>query len=289
MTILDIDGHQLWYETHGEGPPALAMGGWGTFCHGGLGAVPREVRTTREVIVFDYPGVGQSSAGSDRDSTTMRLAQDAIALLDHLRVAAIDIVGLVGLGACVGQQIAIHRPDLVRSLVMTGTWAQPDPTFTDQIDGLRRAHLEAGFETFQLLVASFSFTAEFYNANRDRLLGPDGAWGDLDGRADAHSRLVDACLSHDVLAELETVTCPTLIVHAGRDMITRTDMTQVIERAMPNARGIMWPEISHVIAGREQKMQFDAMLNRFYAAVDDGTHTPTTPAQSSLPDTKDPR
>lgn len=282
MTILQIGDHQLWYERHGSGPPALVMGGWGTFCHGGLDAAPRHVLATHEAIVFDYPGIGDSSPSSERPATTLQYAQDAIALLDHLGLSSVDVVGLVGLGACVGQQIAIHRPDLVRTLVMTGTWARQDPTFTDQIDGLRRAHLDAGFEAFQLLVASFSFTYEFYNAHRDRLIGPDGAWGALRGRADAHSRLVDACLSHDVLDELATVTCPTLIVHAGRDVITRPDMTELIEDAMPNAQGVYWAEIAHVIAGKEQKIRFDEILRSFYDAVDDGSFTPTTTATREM-------
>lgn len=282
MTTLQIGDHQLFYERHGSGPPALVMGGWGTFCHGGLDAAPREVLATREVIVFDYPGIGESAPSPQRPSTTLQYAHDAIALLDHLGFTSVDIVGLVGLGACVGQQIAIHRPDLVRTLVMTGTWAQQDPTFADQIDGLRRAHLDAGFEAFQLLVASFSFTFEFYNAHRDRLIGPSGAWGALRGRAEAHSRLVDACLSHDVLDQLTSVHCPTLVVHAGRDVITRPDMTELIEDAMPNARGVYWPDIAHVIAGKEQKILFDEILRTFYLSVDDGTFSPTTTSSREM-------
>ena len=264
MSLLDIDGHQLWFEVHGQGPPALLMGGWGTFCHGGLNAAPREILSTRTVITFDYPGIGKSDDSPNRAATTEQYASDAAKLLDHLGASDVDIVGLVGLGACVGQQLALQRPDLTRTLVMTGTWATTDPMFCDQLDGLRNCHVRAGFDAFQLLVASFSFTPEFYNANRDRLIGPDGAWGALRGRAEAHSRLVDACLSHDIIDQLHKIDCPTLVVHAGRDIITRPEMTRLLEDGIPHSTGVMWHEIAHVIAGKQQKVRFDEILRDFY-------------------------
>jgi len=41
---------------------------------------------------------------------------------------------MVGMGACIGQELAYARPDLARSLVMTGTWAYADPIMVDQLD-----------------------------------------------------------------------------------------------------------------------------------------------------------
>lgn len=267
MPTLELTDHELYYEIHGGGPLALVMGGWGTFCHGAEGAVPRAVMGSSTTLLFDYRGIGKSTDDLGSVPSTRQYAGDVAALLDHLGWSWVNVVGMVGMGACVGQELAIARPDLVRSLVMTGTWAAPDPTFTDQLEGLRRAHLEAGFEAFQLLVASFSFTYDFYNANRDRLIGPDGAWAALRGREVAHSRLIDACLSHDSQDRLGRISCPTLVVHAGRDVITRPDMTRVLEKGIPNAVGIDWPEAGHVIAGREQKLRFDEILGKFLSGV----------------------
>ena len=33
MPMLEINNHKMHYEIHGEGQPAVCMGGWGTFCH----------------------------------------------------------------------------------------------------------------------------------------------------------------------------------------------------------------------------------------------------------------
>ena len=37
MSIVNdnLNNHEMYYEIHGSGPPAICMGGWGTFCHGG--------------------------------------------------------------------------------------------------------------------------------------------------------------------------------------------------------------------------------------------------------------
>lgn len=266
MPTLGVDGRALHWESHGEGEPALVIGGWGTFCRKGFGAVPREAARRFRVVVFDYPGIGESEPDDHRPASTAGYASDAALLLDELGLTRVRVIGLVGLGACVAQELAISRPDLVHSLVMTGTWAGPDPTFADQIDGLRRAHVKGGFEAFQLLVASFSFTHEYYNAQRARLIGPDGAWSDLRGRAEAHSRLVDACLGHETRGRLATIACPTLVLHAGRDVITRPDMTRELEEGIPGARGVLWEDLAHVIAGKDQKVRFDRLLCEFFDA-----------------------
>ncbi|MEE8600530.1 alpha/beta fold hydrolase [Euzebya tangerina] len=281
MPTVDINGHSMYYEVHqpggnptgSEGTPAIVMGGWGTFCHGGLGAVPWAVTQNHTTVVFDYRGIGESTDDLETTPSTQQYATDVAGLLDHLGWSDVHVVGMVGMGACIGQELAIARPDLVRSLLMTGTWAKADPIFTDQLEGFRRAHAEAGFATFQLLVASFSFTPEIYNEARDRLIGPDGAWKNLQGREVAHSRLVEACLTHDTVDRLDQITCPTMVVHAGQDVITRPEMTRVLEHGIPNAEGFEWPEIAHVIAGRDQRKRFDDLITDFFTRVE---RAPTT-------------
>ena len=195
--------------------------------------------------------------------TMQLLAADAAALLDHLGWSNVHIVGLVGMGACVGQELAIHRPDLVRSLLMTGTWAFVDQTLRDQLELFRDVHQTMGFEAFQKFVAAFSFTGEFYDEHRDRLLGPNGAWGDLAGKADAHARLVEACLSHDTRGRLDRITCPTFVLHAGVDPVTSPRTTMPLQDGIPGCAGELWPDLAHVIAGRDMKVRFDSLLKRF--------------------------
>ena len=165
-----------------------------------------------QVIIFDYRGIGESTDDPTVPATMALHAADAIALLDHLGLSRVHLVGLVGIGACVCQEIAMQRPDLARSMLNMGAWAEVDDFLRDQLEMFRWVHRDAGFLAFQLAVCLLSFTPEYYNENRARLLGPEGGWRELNGRYPAHSRLIDACVSYDAVERLSAVRCPTLII-----------------------------------------------------------------------------
>jgi pimeloyl-ACP methyl ester carboxylesterase len=108
-------------------------------------------------------------------------ATDAIGLLDHLGLKRVHLMGLVGIGACVCQTIAIKRPELARSMLNMGAWCEVDDFLRDQLEMFRWIHEKCGFYEFQKAVTLLSFTAEYYNANKDKLLGPKGGWKELNG------------------------------------------------------------------------------------------------------------
>jgi 3-oxoadipate enol-lactonase len=117
---------------------------------------------------------------------------------------------------------------------------------------------------YQKLAASLSFTAEFYAANRHRVLGPDGAWKHLQDRPELVKRLAHACRSHDALDRLGAITAPTMVIHGGLDTLTPARLTRAIAAAIPEAIGVEWPELAHVPAGREQRARFDELVGEFF-------------------------
>ncbi len=256
MPLVNLNDHEMYYEVHGRGEPVLCMGGWGTYCHGGTANLARGLTDRYQVVIFDYRGIGDSTDDASVPATMAMHASDAIALLDHLGLTRVHLVGLVGIGACVCQEIAMRRPDLARSMLNMGAWARVDDFLRDQLEMFRWIHRDAGFLAFQLAVCLLSFTPEYYNENRARLLGPQGGWRELNGRYPAHSRLIDACVSYDAVDRLHAVRCPTLIIHAALDQVTSPRTTAVIERAIPGAESITWADVAHVVAGKEQKVRF---------------------------------
>jgi pimeloyl-ACP methyl ester carboxylesterase len=170
------------------------------------------------------------------------------------------------MGACVCQEIAIRRPDLARSMLNMGAWCEVDDFLRDQLEMFRWIHRELGFYRFQEAVTLLSFDAEFYNANKHRLLGPEGGWKELNGRYEAHSRLIDACVGFDSKSRLADIRCPALIIHAGKDVVTAPRNTIPIERGIPGARGLLWDDVAHVVAGKEQKIRFASTLFEWLAA-----------------------
>jgi pimeloyl-ACP methyl ester carboxylesterase len=263
MPLERINGHDMYYEIHGQGDPAICMGGWGTWCHGGERHLARGLTERYRTLIIDYRGIGDSTDDVTVEPTMALHAADVIALLDHLGWRNVHFVGLVGMGACIGQEIAIRRPDLVRSMVNMGAWAKADEFLHDQLEIFRDVHRDSGFFAFQKHVCVMSFLPEFYNANRARLLGPQGPWNELNGRYEAHARLVQACLDHDTLDRLGQIRAPALIVHAGRDAVTGPRTTLPLEHGIAGAQGVMLADVAHVVAGREQKAEFSRLLMSF--------------------------
>ena len=266
MPTARINGDNMYFEVLGQGEPVLCMGGWGTFCHDNHGHLARGLTDRYQVVVFDYRGICDSGDELAVPSTMELHANDAIGLLDHLGLKKVHLMGLVGMGACVCQEIAIRRPDLARSMLNMGAWCAVDDFLRDQLEMFRWVHRELGFAYFQKAVTLLSFDAEFYNANRDRLLGPQGGWKELNGRYEAHSRLIDACVAFDSTARLKDIRCPSLIIHAGKDVVTAPRNTIPIEQGIPGAKGLLWEDVAHVVAGREQKIRFAETLFQWLGA-----------------------
>lgn len=256
MPLVRLNDHDMYFEVLGQGDPVLCMGGWGTYCHGNHGNLARGLTDRYQVIIFDYRGIGDSTDDPDIPATIDLHAKDAIALLDHLGLKNVHLMGLVGIGACICQEIAIHRPDLARSMLNMGAWCETDDFLRDQLEMFRWIHRDAGFYAFQLAVTLLSFTPEFYNQNKLKLLGPEGGWRELNGRYPAHSRLIDACVSFNSKSRLHQIRCPSLIIHAGLDQVTSPRTTRTIEENIPGARGLLWDDVAHVVAGKEQKIRF---------------------------------
>ena len=255
----------MYYEVLGEGDPVLCMGGWGTFCHDNHHHLARGLTERYQVILFDYRGIRESGDDLGVPSTMELHANDAIGLLDHLGLRNVHLMGLVGMGACVCQEIAIRRPDLARSMLNMGAWCEVDDFLRDQLEMFRWIHRDLGFLPFQKAVTLLSFDAEYYNANKDRLLGPSGGWKELSGRYEAHSRLIDACVAFDSKDRLQDrVPVADHPCRQGRRDAPRN--TLPIEQGIRGAKGILWDDVAHVVAGKEQKVRFAQTLFDWLAA-----------------------
>lgn len=260
------DGASIYYEVLGEGDPVLCLGGWGTFCHGESGGLPFGLTDRYQTIIMDYRGIAESTDNPETPATMAMYADDAIAVLDDLGVSNVHLLGMVGIGACVCQQIAIKRPDLARTLVNTGAWAVCDQLLKDQLNLFLDVHREMGWAAFQRLVCALSFEPGFYNANIDRLVGDHGPWKELRDNYQAHARFIEASIVYDAVEDLKSVQVPALVMHADMDVVTGPRLTKPIEDALPNAQALHYSDAAHVLAGKELRQRFSKALYEFYEA-----------------------
>ena len=112
------NGIDLYYEIHGAGDPLVLI-------HGGLTTIGEmetwlpPLAATRQVIAVEMQGHGHT-ADTDRPLSFPTLADDIVALLDHLAIPRADVVGH-SFGGAVALRVAIQSPERVRRLVVVSS------------------------------------------------------------------------------------------------------------------------------------------------------------------------
>jgi pimeloyl-ACP methyl ester carboxylesterase len=110
-----VNGLQLYYEIHGSGDPLVVL-------HGALGSTQTYVpdlaalARKRQVIAVDLQAHGRT-ADIDRPLTCQAMADDIGALLTHLDLPKVDVMGY-SLGGGVAIQTGVRHRDRVRKLVV---------------------------------------------------------------------------------------------------------------------------------------------------------------------------
>jgi pimeloyl-ACP methyl ester carboxylesterase len=138
----DVNGLQLYYEIHGSGRPLILL-------HGGLGSGEmfgpnlEALAAGHQVIAVDLQGHGRT-ADIDRPLDLGFMADDIVALIDHLGLEKPDVVGY-SLGGGVGFFVALKSPEKVRRLVVASAYIRDDavdPALRAQQNQLNEAAAE---------------------------------------------------------------------------------------------------------------------------------------------------
>ncbi|MEX0590946.1 MAG: alpha/beta hydrolase [Xanthobacteraceae bacterium] len=117
------NGIEIAFLDEGEDEPAVLVHGFASnkeFNWVQPGWVSTLTRSRRRVIALDNRGHGASSKLYDSaDYHSLRMAEDVVALLDHLGLERADIIGY-SMGARISAFCALHFPERVRSAVLGG-------------------------------------------------------------------------------------------------------------------------------------------------------------------------
>lgn len=119
MPFAKVNGVELYYEVHGEGPALV-------FAHGAGGnhlswwrQVPHFSRRYR-CVVFDHRHFGLSRAPHPTPESRMQFAEDLRALLDELGIAEVLLVAQ-SMGGRTAVGFTLRNPGRVRALVLAAT------------------------------------------------------------------------------------------------------------------------------------------------------------------------
>ena len=263
MPFAELDSVKIHYKEHGEGPPCLGIMGFALDQRFWAAQIPA-VTKTHKFITFDNRGVGRSTGENVSDIGHM--ADDAVALLDHLGIEKTVVFG-VSMGGTIAQRLVLEHPERVTALILGITWARPLEFMRRQDDLAMKLAASVGSEG--LIDASLvrMFTPQFFEMGRemvDRIVrsffaesGPD-----LAGTEVLLAQL-DALGKHDVLADLPQVSVPTFVFGGKMDVMVPGFASKEIADAIPGAELKMF-ETGHGCMVEEME-EVNASISDFLA------------------------
>ena len=208
----------LYYEIHGSGHPVLLISGLNADNASWSGVCSRLAKDFR-VILFDNRGSGRSDT-PDKRYSIRDMADDAIGLLDHLRIERCHIVGH-SMGGYIAQEIAIHYPERVDKLVLEAT-ASVSSTRNNILlnDFLKRFEKDHDNEALMRQWTYWSFSAKTFERKDyiDTFVKKASAYPYLQS-AEGFGGQMDAVKSFNTCNEIEKIKAKTFVIIGSDDIL----------------------------------------------------------------------
>ncbi len=216
------DGARIFWRSYGAGPPVILL-------HGGLAngeywgsQVPALIRDRRRVILMDSRGHGRSTRDG-RPYTYELMAADVVAVMDALGLRRAAVVGWSD-GAIIALVMALKYPDrLTRAFAFA---ANMDPSGV-------KSDTEAN--------PTFARFERQCGGDYQRLSATPG---DYAGFQAAIERMWEKEPNYSP-ADLGKIATPVAIVDGDHDEAIKREHTEYLARAIPGARLIILPGLSH--------------------------------------------
>ena len=259
MATLDLDGFTQYYEQLGDPskPPVLMISGLG-----GTGASwgPQVKRFVEQyhVILPDHRGTGQSTHTTE-GCTTQQLARDMAALVEHLHLGPMHVVG-ASTGGAIAQYMALDHSHTVRSLTLSSTFARFD-AYTQREFQVRRKMAEQWsrsefFAGYSLFLFSPLYTRE-HPERVQAWIDQGSAHPEQPGDREIGLMRIDMIAAHDTFARLGEIRQPTLIVCGTHNFCTPLSLSEELATGIPGARLVVFEEGGELIELEQNEKYFE--------------------------------
>ena len=221
-----LHGHKIYYAMLGKGPALLLLHGGGD---SGEHSFARQLEVLAEhhhIVAPDQVGQGRSpdTAGP---LTYSGMMDDTAALLEHLKLKHVDVVGFSD-GGILALMLAVRHPELVHRLIISGVNISPEGLNPDDLEELRARENPQPKTIDEKL---------------------------------AHLWLTSPRQAELTLGMLTKIEQPVLVVSGDRDAI-RLEHTLSIFHALPNAELCILPGTDHAtFSGRAEWL--NPIINSF--------------------------
>jgi len=213
--MIETGGMQLHYDVHGDGEPLLWL-------HGGMGHgadwryIFKDAPAGYRLIAPDLRGHGRST-GAFATYSFRQSAIDMFALLDHLRIERVKIIGLSG-----GGITALHMATITPARVAAMVPVSAPTRFPDQARAIQRIYSEAMLT----------------DAERVRMRQRHAREGQLELLFSQVHAFADGDDPNFTRTDLATITADTLIVFGDRDPLYPVSIAVELHQGI--ARSWLW-------------------------------------------------
>jgi len=255
MATFAHGGVDLYYEVFGRGKPLLLIAGLAADNTFWL-PVQATFATTRQVIVFDNRGCGRTTP-LDAGSSMRAMADDTMALVRHLELTKVDVVGH-SMGGMIAMACAVHDPDLVDNLVLAATGPvnskRNDDLFGTWVQLFGTLDRATWFRNLFYWVLTTKF---FDNAATAEALVKLAAGYPYQQTTVALRNQVAAIAAFDATAALPAIRARTLVLAGAQDLLFPLASCAAFAQTIPRATFATIDESAHSIP-----IEFPAVFTR---------------------------
>jgi len=261
MPRITINGADLFYETQGSGPETIV------FAHGLLWSgrmFDHQVGALKErfrCITFDFRGQGKSSV-TEEGYGMDTLTEDAAALIETLQCAPCHFLGL-SMGGFVGMRLAIRHPDLLRSLILVETTADPEPA--ENKGRYRLLNFIARWFGLGLVadrVMPIMFGEKFLNDPERSLERREWRARLIANDRRGITRAVKGVVERDgIYDQIDQIAIPTLIIVGDQDTATVPEKSRRMQARIRGSKLVVIPGAGHTSTVEEPEAVNNALAD----------------------------